>query len=678
MKIAALYLINMFYLFFSVKAGKKARTLKKYSHLGHSSLMPCILTCLILSGCSNLFNSMSRVEVNTGDIPDTSSSSLPASFQITRVNQTLVSPSRTLDILGDGSGSIGNTCPVVGNLDPNATKGDTDCYCSFIYSTATESNANRKTQIKYHESNLARCEYYESIPFGVATFKVSIVVMKGSKITQNSNIATFSFSGTPALDPKNPRTFVRAKRHLCRGLISIPYLFDSSIIDPDQSESPFYTYPLDYYTTNLASSLAYFINSGDAANECPPVPYNPTDTANYVNIVSSEAYDGSYIIDPPQTGKYDRSTFYLAAKPTGVFAIPVNAVVAPSVVSNDSGTEAVAPPLGYGAAHTKDASGGETCPSNSVIPTDYEWVKLWLFRGAVPERNYFKSASHFASLVCHPGDWTITKDNIQVTEPVFNACMKTYPNDNNSKTLSWSDAGKISNNYLADRVVFSKNSSNSNDSGTQCIQLNARPSGNPAQIANANSPNACTPGTSPTPGVGCGNNSGGDQWLAVVPNPAADRYPNSANLGCSVSTVNNGGVSRPGDDPLHICGSSNFSTGGTNAAAPFIPKQGELTTENMDLNTRYDYLFVVSPTSISTRNIQGSDKGKFTPVRGTIPAICRDGVNCQNNNIQNYITSYNLITNDINLVNPPASNINQQDNPKMNLYPICVVRPKTR
>ncbi len=645
--------------------------------LGHSARVPSILICLALSGCSNLFNSFnSKTGINTGDIPATLSSSLPASFQITRVNQTLISPSQNLDVLGDGSGTLGSLCAVTDNRDPNATTGNSPCWCSFDFSTPTLDNSNRKTPVSYHENNLARCEYYTSIPFGVATFKVSIVVVKNGSITQNSNIATFSFSGTPALDPKLPSTYAQVKRHLCRGLVSVPNLFDSSIIDPDQSETPYYTYPLDYYTTNLASSLAYFVNSGDAANECPPVPYSSTDSDHYVNIVSSSSYGGSQIIDPPQTGTYDRSTFYVAAKATGVFAIPVNAVVAPSVISDDNGAAGVAPPLGYGAAHTSNASGGENCPSDSVIPTDYEWVKLWLFRGAVPPRNYFKSTNYFASLVCHPGDQTITNSaNQTVTVPVFNACMKTYPNDNNSRTLSWSDAGKISNNYLADRVVFSKNSSNSNDSDTQCIQLNARPSGNPVQTANADSPNACTLGNPAKPGVGCGNTSGGDEWLAVVPDPT--QYTSSANLGCSISTVNTGGVSRPGDDPLHICGSlTDFSRGGTHATSPSIPVS-ELTTEDMD-NTRprTDFIFVVSPTSISTADIKGGSKTQFTPVRGTTPDICRSGVSCQSG-IGNYIGSYDLITNDINLANLSAADINQQNNPKMNLYPICVVRPKS-
>jgi hypothetical protein len=619
---------------------------------------------------------MSKVGIYTGDIPTTSSSYLPASFQITRVNQTLISPSQNLDVLGDGSGTLGSLCAVTDNRDPNATTGNSPCWCSFDFSTPTLGNSNRKTPVTYHENNLARCGYYTSIPFGVATFKVSIVVMKDNKITQNSNVATFSFSGTPALDPKLPSTYVQVKRHLCRGLVSVPNLFDSSIIDPDQSETPYYTYPLDYYTTNLASSLAYFINSGDAANECPPVPYSSTDSDHYVNIVSSSSYGGSQIIDPPQTGTYDRSTFYVAAKATGVFAIPVNAVVAPSVISDDNGAAGVAPPLGYGAAHTSNASGGENCPSDSVIPTNYEWVKLWLFRGAVPPRNYFKTARHFASLACHPGDQTITTSANQIVNvPVFNACMKTYPNDNNSRTLSWSDTGKIANNYLSDRVVFSIRETAQTD--TQCIQVNARPSGNPAQTANADSPNACTLGNPAKPGVGCGNTSGGDQWLAVVPNPTDNQYTSSTNLGCSVPTLNTGGLSLPGNDPLHLCGgTTDFSQrGGTHAAAPYIPAS-ELTTENMD-NTRprFDFIFVVSPTSVSTENIKGASKTQFTPVRGTTPDICRNGVSCPDSG--NYIGSYGLITNDINLANLSAADINQQDNPKMNLYPICVVRPKS-
>jgi hypothetical protein len=611
--------------------------------------------CLNLSACSTsfLFSTGATISLNSGDIPTNPVGTSGAiSFQLSRVNLNQINPTQNLDLIGDGTGKMGQLCTISGQGDPNSTSGPSGCQCIFTFSSPTAPNQSVNQAVIYHESDLVRCNYSTVIPYNVTSFGVFLqVTSTGAK----SNTISFSLTGFSGLDPTLRSSYRSVTRFLCKGLVTVSYLLDNNIYDPVQSEDPHFTYSLDYYTSNMGSSLAYFVNSADSSNECPAIP-----DYSSIQIFSLAPFNGSNVISPPISGQLDRSTFYLATNPTGVFSVPVNAMVAPSVMSNSPPQTGVSPPMGYG-ANFVTTNGVESCP-NTPIPTGYQWVKVWLFRASLPSRNSFAPASNnLSAIVCNPGLWNVATSGTQ-NESIFPSCYSSAnlaPATLNLTPSIWgprTTSNLTTNTYLADRVVLSavQGSGGASTISTQCVSL-SRP---------GTSPNQCSQSGSPAnPGVGCGVSdnfwgSSGDFWQLNIPqqNPN-DNFLIAPYLGCKLA-----------NDPLSLCSPTNV--GGQsfiNTASPLI--KNLQATQNFDQNPRSDYLFVVSPTSVTREDItQGTALGnQFIPYRYKTPADCVQNGPCDSSQKLTFLP----LLDDINVTVDPTGS----DPQRTGIYPICAIQP---
>jgi hypothetical protein len=587
-------------------------------------------------------------------------------FTIAQVLQDALLPSQVLDIIGDGSGNLGKLCSSSDGSDPLSTSSSTPCFCTYQYTSAQNPSQNIDVPVIYHESNIVRCTYGGAIPSGVTSFTVSIHY-KTTNVYSNALTFNYSGSGTP-IDPTLANSFQKVTRNLCKSSVKISYLFDSNIYDPIQSEDPHFTYPLDYYSNNLGGSLEYFVNSGDTANTCPAIPDSS------IPIFSKTPLNGNPVIDPPIPRSVDRATFYLAKQPTGIFTQPLNAVLAPSVVSDGDSTGSFtrAPPLGYGASHISiGSSAQETCPTSTSIPSGYQWVKVWLFRAALAPRstlipNNAGANTSLTSIVCNPGDWNTAQPGDPISlAPVFTGCGLTHTHNSSSPTYSLAEVN--STGYLADRVLGS----------SQCVQMSSRTVGLTTTVsASFLSPNSCsqTPTTAPSPGVGCGWNAnlpqmGGDFWNLYVPNPSASPYAGVSAVGCNAT---------PKNDPLGLCKAGmSYSSGGSSFAQPLFTNL--TASPPFDTTQRYDFIFVVTPVNIYQADILNTTANsigtQYYPFRYLTAADCQSPnpnnpltpTDCQ---LQYAITNYFPKLHDIQSNGDPPANATSTSS----IFPVCALQ----
>jgi hypothetical protein len=370
----------------------------------------------------------------------TSATSYPITITKVVLNQS--DPAGTFDVLGNGSNSIGNYCQPLSASD---TTGATTCSCVFDYNYTDPATGATSTQqlmvdTSYREGDMVRCPYGQ-IPSAITAVGVSLAT-KDNK--SKSNTISFGFgTGTGILDTSQTYTFSRIFRFTCRQKIYVPNSLDlaSGIYDPFQSEGdPSNSYPVSFYTSNLGASLNAFAGGATGAvisdYECPSDLRHPGSA--YAETIYSTAAgpDGKFVISGnPGAGTVDmnidnpRSTFYLSKVRTGVFTINVNAYIAPYLISQAQTTPnpqgGGLPSLGWGASPRSTGSGTETCPSDSptdgaghsnpdyvTIPSGYHWVKVWLFRMALPARQYLLGANlqRLGGVGCNPGKWPILPD----------------------------------------------------------------------------------------------------------------------------------------------------------------------------------------------------------------------------------------------------------------------------
>ena len=610
------------------------------------------LICLVLNSCSTSFlfsGTGNTIQINSGDIPSSGTTGTGIiSIPLAQVNLNHLLPTQLLDLVGDGTGKLGQICAATDQQDPNTTGGTSACSCNFKFSSPTAPNQSVIQPVIYHESNLVRCNYSTVIPYNVTSFQISLVIPSSGAASKS---VQFKLGTSNGLDPTLATSYQKVSRFLCKGLLTVSYLLDSNIYDPYQSEDPHITYPLDYYTPNFGQSLAYFVNSGDTSNECPAQP----DTSS-IPILSVDPFNGSNSIDPPPLGQFDRSTFYLASKPTSVFTVPVNSNIAPSVMSNadSQGNFTVAPPLGYG-ANFVTTGGIESCP-NIPIPTGYQWVKVWLFRASLPSRASFIPANtSLSAIACNPGDWNIAPPGSGTElRPIFPSCPRsTGGGQGNSYGPDYGQS-LTSPNYLADRVILASvtGAGGTQSQSVECVSLTN------SGYRSTYNPNQCNTSSSPKlPGVGCGMSTPegyGDYWELEIPTQteSTNGFSITPYLGCNRS-----------NDPLNLCNAGH--TG--NFARPFI---NNLTpTANFDTNPRSDYLFVVTPTTVTRNDMtQGTALGnQFIPYRYKTATDCSTNGPCDTSQKLTYLPKLD----DITITTDPNAN----DPQRTGIYPICAIQP---
>jgi hypothetical protein len=552
-------------------------------------------------GCTNNISLRGKIAGNSVQVPTTNSDN-SGTFTLSRVVKNSLDPNGVLDLIGDGSGSFGSLCPSTGSGDAAASAtSPTVCECSLSYQTSGDSQ-QIFTPVIYHETNLLRCSY-ANLPSDTTSVDVSIHITTADTY---SSIVKFNFSGTGViLDASNPDSFSNVIRYQCRDSVVVPYLFDGSIYDPILSEDPHLSYPLNFYAVNLGGTISTYANSVSQNPDviywnCPSIlnPFAYLTTAaqttffenNHLNMtIYSKAFlNGSKLIYPP-SGGFDRSNFYLAKQKSGIFSVPVNAYIAPGVVTQE-GTDHS--PIGYGASPVSSgASGQETCPdTTATIPTGYHWVKVWLFRAHLLPRKYASYGQQQSggtgntsgqtgltsdiSLICNPGNWAM--DSAAITwQSIYAACPL-------SRTASKGGAGNPAgprslsylassddfedlddDHYLADRILGVGQTS-------MCV------------IMNANAGNYCASagGTNYRPGPGC-DSEGFDFW-------SASATPNIDGLACKSNV-----------DPFHVCSSAGTEIG----TIPYVTSDN-FSLKNLDDDSgRYDYIFVVTPPTVTVNDM---------------------------------------------------------------------------
>jgi hypothetical protein len=383
----------------------------------------CAFIALVaLSACTNLpGRRVIAGFTNPTELPGTGSSSF---INLLRVLKSAHAPQSEFDLLGDGTGQIGRYCVGVG--------GEASCQCRFKYVTPAGAQETLDVDPTYSEADLLRCSYSE-IQSGVSTIDVSIHFIEANKF---SNTFSYSFPGGGSLpgggDPTAIATFIEPMRYQCRDVVYIPYLFErldrpsgSKIYDPFQSENSRLTYPLNFYTSNLARAIGLYSNivqpggsgveNGPEANAYYDCALNAKSLPGWANLrIYSLAPDpsGSHEIFPGTSEAINRSKFLLARDATGVFNKPVNGRFAPPSETQPAGLFTrytppgqnppanTLPPLGYAAAPI-----GEACP-NIPIPAGHRWVKVWQFQAALPNRTYVydsKKIDETRAIFCDPG-----------------------------------------------------------------------------------------------------------------------------------------------------------------------------------------------------------------------------------------------------------------------------------
>lgn len=326
------------------------------------------------------------------------------------------SDSTALELIGSND-QISSFCV---SSQSGSAIGQSSCKCSYQYENAGGSTVIENVETDYVEGNMIRCSMSSLANEHIAEVKIRIYV---ETIDLSSNAITVNFNSVNnALDLTSKNSYLEVKRTQCRDYIYIPNMFcdfDECLYDPLQSESTRFSYPINFYGTNLGlAPLAMVERSVNNVEfyskwDCAFDPNNPRDFENK-NIYSvGPDNSGSKLIFPPTGGLFDRSTFYLAKERAGVFSVAINTLIAPGVLTSSPdfmGTqpEGTFAPIGWGARPIVTPS-GEVCPETAqIIPPGYRWVKVWAFKGDLPPRRYVATNQQVLEsghIACNPSEF---------------------------------------------------------------------------------------------------------------------------------------------------------------------------------------------------------------------------------------------------------------------------------
>jgi hypothetical protein len=517
-----------------------------------------------------------------------------AILTLTRVVRSNLNTSSELDLVGDGSGAMGRLC-VAGEQSGSgggaaSTDGPSTCTCEYSYTRSDGSKETVEVDTVYHEMNLIRCSS-SIIPTNIRFFDVRVHVTNSDAY---SNTVRFQVGNDLLnLNTADAATFIPVSRYQCHESLYLSYVFDDAFYDPFQAEDSRLIYPLNFYSTNMGGSLSRFANEFQAANGagyvCPTNTNDPTQGVE-LTVYSVSSDGGSNRIYPTTGSAHDRANFVLAKERTGVFSVPVKAWIAPGISSADD------TPLGFAAEPIPGSEPDqETCPSDVDIPADYQWAKLWLFRARLERRMNLvpNQLAQAGGLACNPGTWqTADVDGNGALDPVVVDCGA-----NGGKPA---EVG-FGTSSLADRVFSSGTAT------PRCLRLQASSSA-------SFPPAAACPNNTGLSGAGC----------------TTDRL-----TGNQTNTAYN--ILRAGSDIWHpSAGISSFCTGPT-TFDPFnlcdllggfaTPYQYSDTTNFIDPEERFDFLFVVSPVDITTADMDSESAASrpYTPFRFFKASDCLSG-----------------------------------------------------
>lgn len=615
----------------------------------HSIRTGCLWVLLMglggtLSGC--LFDNGSEKAVGGGgeSSGSTSSSGSPSvvpggsdsgagsnrgGFEITRVLRSNSDPASTLDLLGQPGFDFSRACISGGGT---ATEAQSSCVCQFNYTQTNGLAGQIQVPVIYAESTLLRCRY--DLLQDVAG-SVQVKVILASQV--ESNVKSIQLGDeVGALNLKDPASFVNVKRYQCRDHIFVPHMFDGKVYDPFQSEDNRLSYGLNFYATNLGGALSAFVlgsiqpdavgaatsdNSFFSRWDCSMDRQNPPEWENLILYSVAADQNGSYRIYPSDDSAFDRSTFHLAKKKTGVFNVPVNALIGPSIrttqTSPEGQTSNPRPPIGWG-AHPISVAGGESCPSEQIdIGPDMEWVKVWAYRASLQTRKYVEyteDALETGQIVCNPGKYPLSN------QYVFQDCK--HPD-----AVALRGNGILPDGGLASRVLGNTGA---------CMNFSDNV---PASVKGA-------------PGQAHEQLNYFDIGTDYYERVGTTRL-NQENFTYNMNSFGKGQSSAPYDIDMSIA-------------------------DLDDEQSRVDYVFVVTPTDVNISDM----KNKTAKAKPYIPYSFKRKEDCDasNPNVdQNCLnnlgtkTTYDLWSSEIS-ADPTAVDVSGGTY----VYPLCAVRPKTR
>ncbi len=388
-----------------------------------ASVCLVVLISTLATGCFTTNFRLGSTKVTTTGGINVSDNQDNYLIYLSKVLRSNTNPATVFDLVGNGSGSIGKFCVAQGTDGTTAAvdigkEGPSSCTCEYSFIKPDGTSQSFEVDTLYVESDLMRCSS-AGIPPTVAYANVRIHV-KSADIFSNS--VTYKYSGSGALvDLTDPSSFVKAQRYQCRDAVFVPFMLDGNIYDPIASDAPDISYPLNYYTTNMGRAISDYVGLGfaqptnGAGYLCPSLPNDSSAGLDLTMYSISPDSSGSKFIFPASQTSFDRSTFYLAKAPAGIFSIPFNVFVAPNTVTEtkDIATGATPsgkpPSIGYGAASIPISDGQERCPNSNdgiTIPSGFKWVKVWQFRASLASRTVKRSpniSSNTVSVACNAG-----------------------------------------------------------------------------------------------------------------------------------------------------------------------------------------------------------------------------------------------------------------------------------
>lgn len=556
---------------------------------------------------------------------------------------TSTSSGSYLDLLDDGSGAMGQFC-VSNDSNSDSNTGASTCKCEFTYiRSTTGAQESFQTDTVYHETDLIRCSS-DGIPTDIDNLAVRIRLSDSSYTNEVIYSYNISSSGLTASDANS---YIRIRRYQCRDNIWIPHLLDGSIYDPILSDDKSLSYPLNFYASNLFSALDKYAQQEAKSGVGWDCPSNATESTTAPEMmIFSEEFDDNHkdVIFPPPVGTFDRYTFYLAREPIpGVLDTPVNAFIAPQITSISFPTSTSQhPPIGYGAAPTVTTSllsNKEECPSVE-IPAGFQWVKIWLFRASLPVRKYPTSYNITPEVVryiaCNPYPALLSDGNT----PVFADCGKS------------GKAGNVNGQELADRVF------GAGRTGNRCAQLEA-----------LNLPDCLLKGS------GCTTDEADPtkQKVAFTEfKPGTDIWlprGGSASLTCTSSSSDDP-VNL--NDPLGVC--INYHN---NARVPHDEAGTALKDLDTSGNSRFDFLFVVTPSDVTSDQMKNQQLKQYIPYRFHSAADCPDG-NPSAHSGDTYgqcsaekRINYEIVMHDVNVPGDASTD----DPSRLPAFPVCALQP---
>lgn len=534
--------------------------------------------------CTNSGNRRGRTPPS-GSLESAFNSGNLSLIQLTSAIRSNVSPGSLLDLLGDGSNAIGSVCTP--SEDPNAVPGSSSCRCLISYTIPGGSSESYEVDTSYVEANMARCAYGGGAIRGdVEQMTLALVHTPSGQVSNGLIINLTQFRET--VDLSQASSYRLVKPFQCRDRFGIPNLFDPTVYDPYRSELTKLFYPITFYHTNYGAALiAHAQKNAEnpdfyAGWECSMDEQRPKFWENpYVFSLAPDA-NGSHVISPHSGTNFNRRDFHLARHRSGVFNIPFHSFIGPAIITTTpdaagnvpSGTHS---PIGWAAASIPQGS-GETCP-NVTIPTGYHWVKVWAFRSSTPARRFVSNTDqtrNWPQIICNPGLWP----NINAGTPdknVFRDCRRVTAvgqADPDQTTLPLLDYDPANPDYLAARIF-----GHSNIPGQfVCAALtssNATPTTFPANYVSV-------AGRSPEVNI-----PGADFYERVGGDNGRNAFEMPFNL----------------DPPREPAGVASFDPGARQT--PIDANTNEFARGDLDAGQdRYEYLFTVSPVTISYREVE--------------------------------------------------------------------------